>query len=151
MLISVNTPVEKLLRGIIVAMLLLGQAAAAQEIKKWIDADGRVHYGDKDSVVDPVQVEELHVDDTFDPQAYDEARQRQDELEEELDKIDAQREEETKREQELEAQKKSQPARRPTTVINLPQPYYEIPPNVPVYPGTGISNRPRPTPLPAQR
>jgi hypothetical protein len=132
-------------------MLLLGEAAAAQEIKKWVDADGRVHYGDKDSVVDPVRVEEFQVEDTFDPQAYDEARQRQEELKEELDKIDAQREEEAKREQELETLKKSQPARRPSTVINLPQPYYEIPPNAPGYPGIGIGNRPRPTPLPAQR
>ena len=71
-------------------------AAMAADIKKWIDEDGRVHYGDKPEGLAAEAVETLKIEDSFDQQAYDEALQRQQQREEDLAESDKEYEKQQK-------------------------------------------------------
>lgn len=134
----------------LILIIIAAPILHADEITKWIDEDGNVHYGDKKAVTDDaVEVEKLKVDDSFDQQSYDDAMQRNAETEKALEEYQTEREEKEQREREEAAMNRpaAPPAGGGTAVINPPAIYPA--PGYPNRPGTGIGNRPRPAPLPA--
>lgn len=134
---------------LLVLMLTCLHPAAADEIRKWTDEDGRVHYGDRKAAVEnPARVETLQVDDTFDQKAYDDAMERNRETEQSLKEYEVEREEQAKREREEAAANRpvAPPPAGGTTVVYPPSVYTG--PGRPIRPGTGIG-RPVPTPLPS--
>ena len=130
--------------------ILIAPMVQAEEIKKWIDENGQVHYGDKKAVTDnAVEVEKLKVDDTFDQQSYDDAMQRNAETEKALEEYQQERDVQAQREREEAAMNRPiAPPSGGTTVIYPPAVYTD--PRYRNRPGTGIGNRPsRPATLPA--
>ena len=112
-----------------IALLFLVNTVTADEIKKWTDAEGRVHYGDKKAAIEnPANVETLDIEDTFDQQAYDDAMERNRETEESLEQYRQEREDQARRE--FEEAVYTGPGR-------------------PIRPGPGVG-RPTPTPLPSR-
>lgn len=133
-----------------IALLILVNTGTADEIKKWTDAEGRVHYGDKKAVIeDPAKVETLDIEDTFDQQSYDDAMKRNRETEESLDQYRQEREDQARRE--LEEAAANRPVAPPpsggTTIVYPPAVYTG--PGRPIRPGPGVG-RPTPTPLPSR-
>jgi len=122
------------------ALLMMLPLAQAEEIKKWIDKDGKVHYGDRKAVIeDAVVVEELKPDDSFDPQEYEEAVKRNEQIEqqlEEYEKEDKEAERKEKIEKVVEGLSRPRAPAGGTTIVTPP---------VDVYTGPG-----RPIPLPGR-
>lgn len=123
--------------------ILFAPVLQADEIKKWIDDDGVVHYGDKKADTgDAVEVEKFKADDSFDQKSYDDAMQRNAETEKSLDEYQKEREEKEKREREEAAMNRPvAPPSGGTTVIFPPA----------IYTDSLYLNRPRPTPRPSRR
>lgn len=71
-----------------VALAMMVSTAMAADIKKWVDSDGRTHYGERPEGIEAEAVETLNIEDTFDQQAYDEAVQRNEEREKRLAESD---------------------------------------------------------------
>lgn len=87
-------------------MLVVSSPAIAADIKKWIDSEGRTHYGDKPADVDPDYVETLKIEDTFDQQAYDEATERNEAREQRLKESDKENEKAEKEAAKAEEERK---------------------------------------------
>jgi hypothetical protein len=135
---------------ILIVLMLSGlHLASADEITKWTDEEGRVHYGDRKARIEnPIKVETLQVDDTFDQKAYDDAMERNRETEQSLKEYQAERESQAKRErEEAAANRPVAPAPAGGTTVVYPPAVYTGP-GRPVRPGAGIG-RPVPTPLPS--
>jgi hypothetical protein len=77
---------------LLIAMLAVASIGSASEIKKWVDSEGGIHYGDKPETVEVEQIDTLKIDDSFDQQAYDEAVQRNEEREQRLEELDKENE-----------------------------------------------------------
>ena len=62
--------------------------AAGDEIQKWVDDTGKVHYGNVPPVVDAEPVKKLKIRNTFDQDVYEEAYKRSIELQQTQSDID---------------------------------------------------------------
>ncbi len=91
---------------LIVALSTMISIAMAADIKKWVDSDGRTHYGERPDGVEAEAVETLMIEDTFDQQAYDEAVQRNDEREKRLAESDKENEKAEKEAAKAEEERK---------------------------------------------
>lgn len=105
--------------------LSLSIAATADTVKKWTDANGNVHYGDKKAAEYVKGTETLKIRDTYNQQSYEEG---------------------------VERHKENKPVSHPpssdrTTIINPPVRRAEPYRNRPSAPGNGT----RPVQLPAKR
>ncbi len=122
--------------------LVFTSSAMADTVKKWVDADGNVHYGDKKSSEYIEKTETLKINNTFDPQLYREGVERHKETEEFANKLEQERlEEERKRKLDEVKEHSHPPPSGGTVVINPPiiRPGYSRPP---VRPGPGRPPRP---------
>ncbi len=129
--------------------LSLSMAATADTIKKWIDSEGNIHYGDKKSAEYIKGTETLKIKDTFDQQSYDEGVQRHKETKIYADELEKERIAEEAKEREAEQNK---PVSHPSssgraTIINPPVRRAEAGRSRASEPG----NRTRPVQLPAKR
>ena len=135
--------------GIILA--LFSFSASAEEVNKWVDEKGKVHYGNVAPEAEAEPVKKLEIQDTFDQQEYEKAKERQKGVEQFGDELEKERKAEEKKKAEEEAERKAnikQPPPSGGTHINLPPPYYEVP-RVPGKPWIGVPVPPQPTPLPS--
>ena len=57
-------------------------------IQKWTDESGQVHYGDTPPLAAPLQIEQLTIVDSFDPEAFNQAKKRNTELYREVKQIE---------------------------------------------------------------
>lgn len=60
----------------------------ADTVQKWTDEMGQVHYGDNPPLATPHQIEQLEIEDSFDPEAFDQASKRNTELYREVKQIE---------------------------------------------------------------
>ena len=70
------------------AILLACNNGFSETIQKWTDESGQVHYGDSPPLATPHQIEQLEIEDSFDPEAYDQAKKRNTELYREVKQIE---------------------------------------------------------------
>lgn len=68
----------KILTALVI--LLTCNNGFSDTIQKWTDEAGQVHYGDNPPLATHHQIEQLEIDDSFDPEAYDQAKKRNTEL-----------------------------------------------------------------------
>lgn len=128
--------------------LSLSIAATADTVKKWTDANGNVHYGDKKAAEYVKGTETLKIRDTYDQQSYEEGVERHKENKIIGDKLEKERiAEEKKREAEENKPVSHPPSSDRTTIINPPVRRAEPYRNRPSAPGNGT----RPVQLPAKR
>ncbi len=74
--------------GILVFLLACSNTQAVT-IQKWTDDSGQIHYGDSPPATTSQITEELLIEDSFDPEAYDQAQLRNSILDTEVKKIEA--------------------------------------------------------------
>jgi hypothetical protein len=125
--------------------------ASAEEVNKWIDDKGKVHYGNVPPATEAVPVKKLEIQDTFDQKEYEKAKERHVETEQFGKELEKERKSEEERKAKEEAERKASIKQPPPSAgprINLPGPYYEAP-RVPGKPWIGIPIQPQPTPLPS--
>ncbi|GMT41263.1 MAG: hypothetical protein IEMM0001_1998 [bacterium] len=128
--------------------LSLSMAAMADTVKKWIDTNGNVHYGDKKAAEYVKGTETLKIRDTYDQQSYDEGVERHKENKIIGDKLEKERiAEEEKREAKEDKPVSHAPSSGRTTILHPPvrraEPYHNRP--------SGLGNGTRPVQLPAKR
>ena len=58
-------------------------------IQKWTDKSGQIHYGDRPPPVTPLKIEQLTIENNFDPAAYEQAMSRNSSIEAEVRQIEA--------------------------------------------------------------
>lgn len=124
--------------------------ASAEEVKKWVDDKGKVHYGNVPSDTEGMPARELEIKDTFDQKEYEKAKERHVETEQFGKELEKERNADKERKAREEAERKASIKQPPPSAgprINLPAPYYEAP-RVPGKPWIGIPIPPQPTPLP---
>ena len=126
--------------------------ASGDEVNKWIDEKGKVHYGNVPPETDSAPVKKLEIQNNFDQNEYEKAKKRHIETEQFAKELEKEREEEAKRKVEEEAERKANIKHPPPFAdprsINLPRPYYEAP-RVPGKPWIGSPIPVEPTPLPS--
>ena len=125
--------------------------ASAEEVKKWVDEKGKVHYGNVPSDTEGMPASKLEIKDTFDQEEYEKAKERHVETEQFGKDLEKERKADEERKAKEEAERKAsikQPPPSAGPLINLPGPYYEAP-RVPGKPWIGIPVQPQPTPLPS--
>jgi len=69
-------------------ILLACNNSFSDTIQKWTDESGQVHYGDNPPLASSHQIEQLEIEDSFDPEAYDQANKRNSELYREIKLIE---------------------------------------------------------------
>ncbi|MCK5359700.1 MAG: DUF4124 domain-containing protein [Gammaproteobacteria bacterium] len=75
---------------LILAVLLLSCTSGfSATIQKWTDDSGQIHYGDSPPDVSSQRIEQLSFENSFDPEAYEQALIRQASLEAEVKRIEA--------------------------------------------------------------
>lgn len=74
----------------ITTLLLVSTTGFSDTIQKWTDESGQVHYGDNPPHAVPHQIERLEIKNDFDPDAYEQAEQRNAELYREISLIEKQ-------------------------------------------------------------
>ena len=127
--------------------------ASAEEVKKWVDDKGKVHYGNVPSDTEGMPARELEIKDTFDQKEYEKAKERHVETEQFGKELEKERKADEERKAREEAERKASIKQPPPSAgprINLPAPYYEAP-RVPGKPWIGIPIPPQPTPLPSAK
>ena len=127
--------------------------ASAEEVKKWVDDKGKVHYGNVPSDTEGMPARELEIKDTFDQKEYEKAKERHVETEQFGKELEKERNADKERKAREEAERKASIKQPPPSAgprINLPAPYYEAP-RVPGKPWIGIPIPPQPTPLPSAK
>lgn len=125
--------------------------ASAEEVNKWVDDKGKVHYGNVPPATEAMPVKKLEIQDTFDQKEYEKAKERHVETEQFAKELEKERKSEEEKKAKEEAERKASIKQPPASAgprINLPAPYYEAP-RVPGKPWVGIPIPPRPTPLPS--
>ena len=73
---------------LLLLIIAISSTAQAETVKKWIDEQGRIHYGNSNAAIDAETVEIM---DTFDEKAYQEGVQRYEEMEKFLDEFEQER------------------------------------------------------------
>ena len=73
----------------ILVFLLACTNSFSDTIQKWTDDSGQVHYGDRPPTVAPRQQEQLLIENSFDPVAYEQALIRNSALDAEVKQIEA--------------------------------------------------------------
>ena len=68
-----------------------------ETIQKWTDESGQVHYGDKPPAVPPQNLQELLIENDFDPVAYEQAILRNKALDAEISKIESREKEDQRK------------------------------------------------------
>jgi hypothetical protein len=139
----------KLRVGII--LLLLSFISSAEEVKKWVDEKGKVHYGNVPPQTGAESVKKLEIQDTFDEKEYEKAKEREKDIKQFSDDLEKERKADEEKKAKEEAERKAsikQPPPAAGPMINLPPPYYEAP-QVPGKPWLGVPIPPQPTPLPS--
>ena len=139
----------KLLVGL--TLLLFSFITSAEDVKKWVDESGKVHYGNVPPQTEAEPVKKLEIQDTFDQKEYEKAKERHKEVEKFGDNLEQERKAEEEKKAKAEAERKAsikQPPPAATPTINLPPPHYEAP-RVPGKPWIGVPVPPQPTPLPS--
>jgi hypothetical protein len=91
---------------LILLLTIVSSIAASDEISKWVDDKGKVHYGNVPPGIDAEPVEKLLIRDTFDQEVYDEAKKRSIESQQAQDDIDRWRKAETSQKSKDEFKKK---------------------------------------------
>jgi|GEM_PF-1433036 len=127
--------------------------ASAEEVKKWVDDKGKVHYGNVPSDTEGMPSRKLEIKDTFDQKEYEKAKERHVETEQFGKELEKERKADKERKAREEAERKASIKQPPPSAgprINLPAPYYEAP-RVPGKPWIGIPIPPQPTPLPSAK
>ena len=76
----------KILSALVI--LLTCNNVFSDTIQKWTDESGQVHYGDNPPLATQHQIEQLEIDNSFDPEAYDQAKKRNTELYREVKQIE---------------------------------------------------------------
>ena len=125
--------------------------ASAEEVKKWIDDKGKVHYGNVPSETEGMPAKKLQIQDTFDQKEYENAKERHVETEQFGKELEKERKVEEESKAKEEAERKAHIKQPPPFAgprINLPPPYYEAP-RVLGKPWIGIPIPPQPSPLPS--
>jgi len=125
--------------------------ASAEEVKKWVDDKGKVHYGNVPSGTEGMPAKKLQIQDTFDQKEYEKAKERHVETERFSKELEKERKAEEESKARGEAERKAHIKQPPPFAgprINLPPPYYEAP-RVPGKPWIGIPIPPQPSPLPS--
>lgn len=125
-------------------------AALGDEVKRWVDENGQVHYGNLPPDELPVEVEKVDIQDSFDQQEYENAEQRNKETEQSLKEYETERKKAEKEAARAEAERRAnikQPPPLAGPKINLPPPEYTAP-NIPGKPWL-IPVAPEPVPLPS--
>lgn len=125
-------------------------SAVSEEVKKWVDESGQVHYGNLPPEEMPVEVEKVDIQSSFDQQEYENAQQRNQEIEQSLKDYETERKKEEKEAARAEAERRAsikQPPPLAGPQINLPPPEYPAP-TVPGKPWL-IPVVPDPVPLPS--
>jgi hypothetical protein len=123
--------------------------AMCDEVKKWVDESGQVHYGNLPPDELPVEVEKVEIQDSFDQQEYENAAQRNKETEQSLKEYETERKKAEKEAARAEAERRAnikQPPPLAGPSINLPPPEYTAP-SIPGKPWL-IPVAPEPVPLP---
>ena len=132
---------------ILFALVFLSFVSTADEIQKWVDDSGRIHYGNVPPPNDAEGVQKLDIPDSYDEDAYEAGQERLRETELELEQYEREREEEEERKAKEEAERKANIKQPPAFAgprINLPPPEYEAP-NIPGKPWIGYpGHKPRP-------
>ena len=136
------------MKTILFLMFSLSSITTAEPIKKWVDANGKVHYGDKKAAAYVKGTETLEIRDTYDQQSHDEGVQRHKENKIIGDKLEKERiAEEEKRQAEENKPVSHAPSSGRTTILHPPvrraEPYHNRP--------SGLGNGTRPVQLPAKR
>jgi hypothetical protein len=130
-----------------IVLFLSANVTIGDEITRWVDSSGRVHYGNVPPPGSARGVQTLDVPDSFDEEAYEAGQQRLRETEVELEQYEREREAEEERKAREEAERKANIRQPPAFAgprINLPLPEYEAP-NIPGKPWIGYpGNQPRP-------
>jgi len=125
--------------------------ASAEEVNKWVDDKGKVHYGNVPSDTEGMPASKVEIKDTFDQKEYEKAKKRHVETEQFGKELEKERKADEEKKAKEEAERKASIKQPPPSAgprINLPAPYYEAP-RVPGKPWVGIPVQPRPTPLPS--
>jgi hypothetical protein len=87
------------MKGLFIIVLFFSQTvASAETVSKWIDVNGRLHYGDNWQVKKPASESTLVINDTFDEASYKAASRRYSEYEKELKLKEKQRKDKAKKE-----------------------------------------------------
>ena len=73
----------------LLVFLLVCTNSFSDTIQKWTDDSGQVHYGDSPPAAAPRQLEQLEIENSFDPVAYEQALIRNSSLDDEVKKIEA--------------------------------------------------------------
>ena len=60
--------------------LLACNTGFTDTVQKWTDESGQVHYGDTPPLAAPLRIEQLNIVDSFDPEAFSQAKKRNAEL-----------------------------------------------------------------------
>lgn len=74
---------------LILLLTIVSSIAASDEITKWVDDKGKVHYGNVPPGRDAGPVKKLLIRNTFDQQVYDEAKKRSIDSQQAQDDIDS--------------------------------------------------------------
>jgi hypothetical protein len=97
--------------------LFLPMAATADSVNKWIDDQGKVHYGDKKAVEHIEGTKTIKIQDTYDQQSYEEGIERHKETSKIADDLEKERLQEEKLKAEENESKSSVPARPGGTAV----------------------------------
>ena len=125
--------------------------ASAEEVNKWVDDKGKVHYGNVPPATEAMPVKKLEIKETFDQKEYEKAKQRHVETEQFGEELEKERKADEERKSKEETERKASIKQPPPLAgprINLPAPYYEAP-RVPGKPWIGVPIPPQPSPLPS--
>ena len=81
----------------LIVFLLACKCCFSDTIQKWTDESGHVHYGDRPPAATSHKIEQLEIESSFDPVAYERAMQRNSEIEAEVMRIESREKERAKR------------------------------------------------------
>ena len=82
--------------------------ASAEEVKKWVDDKGKVHYGNVPSETEGMPAKKLQIQDTFDQKEYENAKERHVETEQFGKELEKERKVEEESKAKEEAERKAQ-------------------------------------------
>ena len=134
----------KISRLFSLALFLNVIVAPADEVSRWVDDSGRIHYGNVPPPSDAVNLEKLDIPDSYDDAAYAAGQQRLRETEQELEQYEQERKADEERRAKEEAERKANIKQAPAFAgpqINLPAPVYESP-GIPGKPWIGYPGHP---------
>ena len=81
--------------------------ASAEEVKKWVDDKGKVHYGNVPSDTEGMPARKLEIKDTFDQKEYEKAKERHVETEQFGKELEKERKADKERKAKEEAERKA--------------------------------------------